>query len=413
MNGESRGLPVVDHYKHLGSWTQAGSSHRLDVVRKASQVRAAARPLRMHVLSNSSLSVRHRVLLAGSLVFSRGLFAASAWPRLAGAEMKRIHAAMMTVYRTIAAEERWRHSKLNDLEVLKKILAPAPAVTLRIKRLRLFTSLVVRRVWHVLVIVATGSETRNSWLSTVVCDLAWAAQRTVALESMIGASLAAWIQRIDSQPKTIFTLLKIACEAPDCELLRKLVADRGFNEADDQVVFCPECLAPFHAAKDLAVHRANAHKVNRIAAAYAPLVPLCPICLLLFGSRGQVIEHLGRAPTCMLNVVFFSTPLEPAQRLAADAAVREASKAARALGFRSTHSGLPYVQAYGPVRPIVLPFNAPAYSPHIPLRLALRNAVRVDYNSAGLGGVSSIDPETVRQSVLLALSVQEQRVLCI
>ena len=87
---------------------------------------------------------------------------------------------------------------------IAQILVPSLAVMLRIKRLRLFVTLVVKRVWQILAIVATGNGARNSWLSTITDDLAWAAQRTVALESMIGASLATWVQKIDDMPKSIF-----------------------------------------------------------------------------------------------------------------------------------------------------------------------------------------------------------------
>ena len=76
--GIMKRLPVVRCYKHLGSWTKSANGTTLDVVRKASDIRVAAKPLRKHLLANSSISVKERLTLANRLVFSRGLFAAGA-----------------------------------------------------------------------------------------------------------------------------------------------------------------------------------------------------------------------------------------------------------------------------------------------------------------------------------------------
>ena len=103
----------------------------LDVVRTASDIRIAAKPLRKHVLANSSIAVRERLALTNSLVFSRGLFAAGAWPILLGAERRIIHHAMMTVYRSVAKQERWTYSKCNDVQVLQRLDTVAPSISIR------------------------------------------------------------------------------------------------------------------------------------------------------------------------------------------------------------------------------------------------------------------------------------------
>ena len=56
--------------------------------------------------------------LTHSLILSKVLFAAGAWSKLMCGELKIIHGAMMTVYRSAASQERWRYSKLNDVEIL-------------------------------------------------------------------------------------------------------------------------------------------------------------------------------------------------------------------------------------------------------------------------------------------------------
>ena len=288
VHGQERAIPIVQTYKHLGSWSQSGGSCRLDVVRKATQIRIAARPLRKSVLSNSALSIKHRVTLASSLVLSRGLFAAASWPRLKGVEMKRIGAAVVSVFRTVAREDRWRHSELRDDEVLSKVNVPSVPVMLRLKRLRLFTSLIIRKVWRVIIILVLGRSTKGSWIGLIAEDLALAASSRV-MADMRGAGFAEWVARITAQPKTIFTQLRLACEA-----------NYSLSDGEAPVVpmlgapafECPECGATFYEQKELATHRARRHGVSRSAASFAPAQSTCPICLLHFGTRGQLVEHL-------------------------------------------------------------------------------------------------------------------------
>ncbi len=59
-------------------------------------------------------------------------------------ELKITHGAMMTAYRSVAKHERWRYSKLSDVEALQKLNVAAPIITLRLKRLRLFVNLIAR-----------------------------------------------------------------------------------------------------------------------------------------------------------------------------------------------------------------------------------------------------------------------------
>ena len=156
--GIAKRLPVVRCYKHLGSWAKSAIGTTLDVVRKASDIRVAAKPLRKHVLANSYISMKERLTLTNSLVFSRGLFAAGAWPRLLGAESKIIQHAMMTVYRSVAKQERWTYSKCNDVEVLQRLETVAPSISIRLKWLRLRTSLITRRCWPCLILLVVGQK---------------------------------------------------------------------------------------------------------------------------------------------------------------------------------------------------------------------------------------------------------------
>ena len=67
---------------------------------------------------------------------------------------------------------------------------------------------------------------------------------------------------------------------------------------------------------------------------------------------------------------------------------------------------------FGPVRPLALPRNATAYSHHFPLRRALQDATRVDFDAKGLGGVSSEAPLALKARALNALTAHDRDTLC-
>ena len=127
--------------------------------------------------------------------------------------------------------------------------------------------------------------------------------------------------------------------------------------------------------------------------------------------EGPVNRALSKGAEVFYNVLLFCSPLNPEEQALADDNLRAQGKAARSLGQRSTHSGVPFIQAMGPVRPIALPRNSSAYSHHVPLRRALNDAKRVDFDAKGLGGVSSEAPLALKARALNALTAQDHETL--
>ena len=71
-----------------------------------------------------------RVNFSQCLLFSRGLFQASAWPRLQDAEHKNISTAIMKVHRSMCSQDfqQPKQDWLNDDAVMEKTGAMAPFV---------------------------------------------------------------------------------------------------------------------------------------------------------------------------------------------------------------------------------------------------------------------------------------------
>jgi hypothetical protein len=193
--GALRHLQIVDEYRHLGGWLTRGSGVMNDVVKKASIIRIAAKPIRKQILGNRDVDVQTRLALANALVFSKALFMASAWPELLGSEHKFIHAAVLTAMRTVASEERWKKSKLTDVQVLASLRALPPNLMIRQKRMKLFLSLVSRRHWPALLLLTAGLTAPRSWLAAVVRDFQW-------LDGSI--TLSGWVTLTDADFKRVF-----------------------------------------------------------------------------------------------------------------------------------------------------------------------------------------------------------------
>jgi uncharacterized C2H2 Zn-finger protein len=390
----------------LGSWSTSVDGPRLDVIRKSTQIRIAARPLQRPILGNGGLKVKDKMLLANSLIFSKGLYAAGAWPALLGTELRVLNGAMMVVYRSIASEQRWKKSKCSDYDVLTKLGADTVVVTLRRKRFGLLVRLIQRKAWEVLVPAMLAKATKGTWMRAIDADLAWAATRTVALSSFEGANFARWAQAISHDPTHLLKLLNLACDVKEDKAEAACEAPADGEER----MTCTECQRVFFNSKTLATHRANAHGTLRLAARYAPIDGTCLICLAKYGSRSQCVEHLGRSHTCMSNMILFGEPLLGDDLEAAQALLKDESKRARALGLRLTASSKAFVQCLGPVRPIIRPVDAPRRDWKKPMMHALSCAVVLNMPFAKIGGVSSADPQEIRLQMLHMLGA-EQRLL--
>ena len=397
-------LPVVDEYRHLGGWMSKGSGVMNDVVKKASIIRTAAKPIRRHVLANRDVDVQTRLALAKALVFSRGLFMAGAWPELLQGEHKFIHGAILTVLRTVGGEERWKHSQLTDAQVVAAVGAEPPIILLRHKRMKLFISIVVRRYWPALVLLTAGMSAPRSWLGAIERDFAW-------LEEDV--TIRQWVQRIDLNFKGVLKLISIKCKAASAAAVVVHAAPAAFDAVELGMHVCGTCGTSLGTAKDLAVHRANAHGHTRLACRYAAADASCWVCLGQYGGRAQLVEHLCRAPVCMLNRLVFTAPmsLDAAAELAA--ADRESSKVARKQGRRSSYSGIPRRQAHGPARPLLLPTGIGRHSPNIVLRNSLVRAIAVNQCAKGLGGITSENADGLKKSILSSPSHSELNFLCL
>ena len=100
--GEPVSLRIVDAYRHLGTRTSISSNMSQEVVFRVMALRGEAKTLRNKTLANERIELQRRVAVAQTYVFAKGMYQASTWPELHGANFRKIHHAVMGVCRTVS-----------------------------------------------------------------------------------------------------------------------------------------------------------------------------------------------------------------------------------------------------------------------------------------------------------------------
>ena len=99
-------MRIVRDYVHLGSSIQASGALGFEVDRRSHDALVVYLALAKLVFGAREISTRTRVSLAKSLILSKLIYGAVAWRELTLAQMAKLEAVMMRVYRMIAAEFR-------------------------------------------------------------------------------------------------------------------------------------------------------------------------------------------------------------------------------------------------------------------------------------------------------------------
>ena len=137
FSGGRVGIPVVIKYKHGGTWINYLLTMGTEVVTKMAIVRNTAKQFQREILCNQSIACEKRMYIANCLIFSRTAHNSGIWPRLNNSCSARFHSTMLSVLRSIAGYERWKHREgFTDCNAIVKVGAVMPEDWLRLARLR-------------------------------------------------------------------------------------------------------------------------------------------------------------------------------------------------------------------------------------------------------------------------------------
>jgi len=117
-------LRFVDRYRHLGTVTTVCNNDNAEVAIRSTILRTEARKLAKNILGNECITAKRRCDLATCYIWSKGLFQCGTWARLACPTYKRIHGAIMYVYRCIG---KYQHNMYkSDDEIIAQLGVMCP-----------------------------------------------------------------------------------------------------------------------------------------------------------------------------------------------------------------------------------------------------------------------------------------------
>ena len=145
-----------------------------EVAYRVTCIRSEARKLHRQVFANPKIEMSKRIVVAQSYVFAEGIFQSCTWPDLCKSDFRKMHGAVMDVYRSVS-NQRWTvdNGTVSDDSVISQLHAMAPAVMLRMSRVLFFIRWVVKAPDGCVAVVLMAGAASKSWLAHVKKDLAW------------------------------------------------------------------------------------------------------------------------------------------------------------------------------------------------------------------------------------------------
>ena len=196
---------------------------------------------------------------------------------------------------------------VTDREVLRKSGMPDALSIVRANRLRYLRRLLLSDQRSLIHLVVATSGRNQSWLATIIDDLAWLKKcLQFKLSSLPNPAedLKPWLELTKST--AWMNLVKKAVEVSTAEYIDMVTPQA--EESESQHVFCYECSRSFHSIHLLRNHCHRAHGYTSPTRAYLPCNE-CLVCLTEFGSRDRAVQHLMNRHDCLETLQSVYAPL--------------------------------------------------------------------------------------------------------
>ena len=260
-------------------------------------IKKETQKIRSRVLANPLLSLRKRCNIAQTYIWSKGMFQCGAWHSLSCALYKRIHGAIMYVYRALIGRDRaW---VLNDDDVISELNVICPMSLLRARRLCLFP-----RIAFDPFLVTLSEKLCNinkSWASALWADLKWLTFFP-DFEHMKSASFPEWCVYVCDNKALYRRRVMKTCSLKLANVVTQWATSPSIATLSE-IHNCDLCAVTFRTKQALAVHKFKSHGAKSIERQYLPGTQ-CPICLNEFWTRERVINHVRyRSTVCRENLL--------------------------------------------------------------------------------------------------------------
>lgn len=350
VSGGNHILRWVAVYKHVGTYTQSSQTEAAEVASRAAIIRAEGKSLRK-VLANSRLSIRKRVNVAQTYIWSKGFFQCGTWSKLSHNHFSRLHAAAMSVYRLIHG---WTDGvRKSDDAVIGELNAICPMTMLRARRVLLFAKATLVPTIRNLILDTCTME--GSWSSDVLGDLKWLSVFPKFLECA-ALNTEAWCTHIAGDYKGFREKVKKICLSPFANLVTQWAHTPSQSLLGASLV-CDVCSKVYDSYQQLQLHKSSKHGIKHLTRRYID-GSKCPICLVLFASRDCVINHVRyRSMVCLENLLIRPPKLSVEEAKALDLEECVNVRALKSKGLRRHAATEECIRLSGPLLPIVIDPN--------------------------------------------------------
>jgi len=341
-------LRWVQCYKHVGTTIDGSRNENAEVAIRAGIIRSETKVLRKRVLANTRISTPRRINVAQCYIWSKGLHHCGTWGNLSTPMYKRIHAAIMYVYRAILGLRDSMHS--NDDEVITALKVMCPQTMLRARRILLFAKAVNNPV--LCSIICKLQTVRRTWASTVISDLRWLAS-FAKFQRCHDLSMEAWIHVVRTEGKAFKREVIAICRSDFANVVTMWARSDAQSKGGGSF-FCGQCTKALNTYQALCLHKFKAHGIKCIERLYVEGTR-CTICLTEFWTRERVLNHIKyRSQVCRENLLMLPPVIthERADELDAEemAYISELCRK----GKRRHFAAEPCLRAHGPFRPNIV-----------------------------------------------------------
>ena len=264
-SGQGAQLRVGATYKHLGAMQECGGCIDVELQHRSAQAWDAWRLLRRPVLCSRKLSLKTRLRLTESLIFSKLFHDAGTWPRMTPKQLSKIERTYTFILRGVT-NEHFRKDKSRPFKNDDRFFAHygLPRARIRIAQERLlFAKRLYSNAEELLgeLLWAEEKSRSDSWRAALKDDVQWLIETQ---GTQWGSDLKTIQERWQSQSGWPgFVRRGVRRHILQSAIANKITSsndpkDAGVIDIVDDTHYC-SCGAGFTTAKGLAVHKHKKH----------------------------------------------------------------------------------------------------------------------------------------------------------
>jgi len=363
--GNFKSLNVVKCYQHVGTLSTISCDPREEVTKRIGIMRSDSRALCKRIMKVPSVPLKKKITVMQSFILTRGIFQCGTWPSISDVQYKRLHAAILKIYRDATGNSYKRDTlnptgcdfdvttMFNDDDVIYKYGFICPRTMLRLSRLSLFLRIIIKGppLLLELILAQDTSGFKKGWVCSLRDDLVWLTSCEHFADG-IDRDLAQWVEFLSQSPGPFLKKIKSFCKTPFANICTQWATSRVLEEYS-RPVNCYLCGKESMSLQAHSVHLARSHGIKSKFRMYVD-GPTCRICLVNFGSRERCLNHVRyRSKVCYANSLMRGPILSSQQADELDLLERPEHKALYSAGKRRHTAEHPCLRAHGPLLPIL------------------------------------------------------------